>query len=283
MGGSLGMAIRRRGMADSVVGLGRARKRLEPALTLGAVDEITTDPAEALAGADALVVCIPPRLIRKKWAELNELLAPGAFVTDVGSAKAALVAEAETSLPESALFVGSHPMAGSEKTGVEAARGDLFEHACCFVTPTDNTPLDATSLAVRFWKALGSRVTVMHPERHDHLIASISHLPHLLAVSLVENLYAGGDSTLLFRSVLGQGFRDTTRIAAGDAQMWEQIFAENAPALVENIDQTIRLLTEWKELLSRPDGGSEIIEHLTAAAAQRNQLAAEDSNNGPPK
>lgn len=273
MGGSLGMALRRRRMAEAVVGLGRSRKTLERAVTLGALDEAHTEEATALADADALILCLPPRLIRKRWSELAPLIAPGAFVTDVGSVKGAVVREAEAHLSEGVLFIGSHPMAGSEMAGIEAARGDLFDGASCFVTPTDRTPVRALTLAVSFWRALDSRVAIINPERHDRLLAAISHLPHLAAASLVQSLYAQGDSTLLYRSVIGNGFRDTTRIAAGDAQLWEQIFSENREALGENLDRWIGILTRWRELLSRGDASNEIIEGLAKAAEQRRSLA----------
>lgn len=273
MGGSLGMAMRRRRMAETVVGLGRSRRTLERAISLGALDEATTDEAAALGGADALILCLPPRLIRKRWSDVAPLLAPGAFVTDVGSVKGAVVREAETHLPEGVLFIGCHPMAGSEMAGIEAARGDLFDGASCFVTPTDRTPLRALTLAVSFWRALDSRVAIINPERHDRLLAAISHLPHLAATSLVQALYAQGDSTLFYRSVIGNGFRDTTRIAAGDAQLWEQIFSENREALVENLDRWIDILNRWRDLLSRGDTSSEIIETLERAGDQRRSLS----------
>lgn len=274
MGGSLGMAMRRRRMAGVIVGLGRSKKTLERAVSLGALDEFHTEAAEALAGADALILCLPPRVIRKRWSELAPLVEPGTFVTDVGSVKSTVVEEAERHLPGEALFVGSHPMAGSELAGVQAARGDLFEGASCFVTPTERTPVKALTQAVGFWRALDSRVVILTPDRHDQLLAAISHLPHLAAVALVQTLYSRGDSTLFFRSVIGNGFRDTTRIAAGDAQLWEQIFTENREALGENLDRMIEILRHWRELLSRPDSSSEMIEELAEASLHRRGLSA---------
>lgn len=273
MGGSLGLAMRRRRMARTIVGLGRSRKTLERAVALGALDEFQTEAAQALTGADALILCLPPRVIRKRWSELAPLLEPGVFVTDVGSVKSTVVEEAERHLPPETLFIGSHPMAGSEMAGVQAARGDLFEGASCFVTPTGQTSPRALTQAVSFWRALDSRVVVLAPDRHDQLMAGISHLPHLAAVALIQTLYARGDSTLFFRSVIGNGFRDTTRIAAGDAQLWEQIFSENREALGVNLDRLIEILTHWRELLSRPDSSSEMIEELAEAGLHRRGLS----------
>jgi prephenate dehydrogenase len=163
-------------------------------------------------------------------------------------------------------------MAGSELAGVQAARGDLFEGASCFVTPTENTPPAALTRAVSFWRALNSRVVVISPDRHDQLLAATSHLPHLVAVALVQSLYSRGDSTLFFRSVIGNGFRDTTRIAAGDAQLWEQIFSENRDALGQDLDQMIDLLTHWRQLLAQGDS-AEIVEALNEASLARRGLS----------
>lgn len=273
LGGSLGLAMRRRHMADEIVGLGRSRKRLERALQLGALDRIATDPAEALDGADALILCLPPRLIRRRWTEIAGLIAPGCFVTDVGSVKETIVNEAHERLDPSVLFIGSHPMAGSEKSGAEAARGDLFESAACFVTPGDATPARALPLAVAFWRALGSRVVIMDPSRHDRLMAGVSHLPHLCAVSLVQSLYANGDATLFLRAIVGRGFLDTTRIAAGPADVWEQIFTENSAAMVQGLDRLIDILKGWREALDQGDGSAQITDWLTHAADRRRELA----------
>ncbi len=281
MGGSLGMAMRRRRMAEVIVGLGRSRKTLERGLALGALDEIQTDPEKALAGADALILCLPPRVIRKHWGELAPLVEPGTFVTDVGSVKAPVVEEAERHFAPEVLFIGSHPMAGSELAGVQAARGDLFEGASCFVTPTEKTPPAALTRSVSFWRALNSRVVVIAPDRHDQLLAATSHLPHLAAVALVQSLYARGDSTLFFRSVIGNGFRDTTRIAAGDAQLWEQIFTENREALGQDLNRLIGILSHWRELLARGDSSGEIVEGLTLASVQRQELAESTDSPNP--
>lgn len=275
LGGSLGMAMRRRGLADEIVGLGRARKRLDKANQIGALDAITTDAEEAMAGADALILCLPPRLIRKKWAELAALAQPGIFVTDVGSVKEAIVEEGEKAFGDAALFIGSHPMAGSEKAGVESARGDLFESACCFVTPTDRTPAAALALATQFWRAVGSRVVVVNPKRHDALLALISHLPHLAAVALMQTLYDQGDSTPFFRAVIGNGFRDSTRIAAGQPEVWEQIFSENSQALTASLDVLIARLQKWREMLGERNSEGAIIEALDSAGRNRTHLAPE--------
>lgn len=260
-------------MVDQIVGLGRSMKRLEKSRALGAIDIATTDPAEAFAGADAVILCTPPRTIRKVIPEIAPLIEPGAFVTDVGSVKQAIVATGQKFF-DGMQFIGSHPMAGSERAGVEAARGDLFEGAGCFITPVDETPASALTLAHQFWRAVGCRVIVVHPKRHDDLLASISHLPHLVAVAMVQNLYKHGDSTPYLRSVVGNGFRDTTRIAAGSADVWEQIFTENSEAVIRNIDEMIETLGQWRAMLEK-GSGTQIHDALDRISGYRRQLSDE--------
>lgn len=272
LGGSVGMALKKKGLADRVVGLGRSPEHLDRARELGAVDETTTEPADALRGADALISCLPPRNIRESFALVGSLLAPGAFVTDVGSVKRTIVEAGEKELGSDTLFIGSHPMAGSAESGVSAARDDLYEGACCIITPTERTLERALTTATGFWQALGARVTIMTPERHDHVLAGVSHLPHLAAASLVEGLYRDGDSTLLLREILGNGFRDATRIAGADPTLWTQIFAENRTALLENLDAHLEIMREWRELLAREDAGIDIMERLEKARDHRREL-----------
>jgi prephenate dehydrogenase len=256
LGGSLGMALKRRAMVQTIVGLGRSMERLERARQLGAIDEAHTRLESALDGADAIVLAVPPRQIRERFAELAPLLPPGAFVTDVGSVKQRIVEAAEAALPAGTLFVGSHPMAGSEKTGAEHGRSDFYEESACLLTPTERTPAEAVDLARRFWEALGSRVVVIDPAAHDRLLAGVSHLPHVVAAALMQTLARGGDDMETVAAIAGGGLRDTTRIAASDPEMWRQICVENAPALVDRLDDLIAILTDWRGALdkSTPDG-----------------------------
>lgn len=255
LGGSLGMAVRRRGMAECVVGLGRSAERLEQARRLGAIDTGAMRPEEALAGADALILAVPPRQIRESLAGLAPLLEPGTFVTDVGSVKARIVAHAEEILAPEVRFIGSHPMAGSEKTGAEHGRTDFFEGTACILTPTPRTHPEALELAQAFWQRLGGRMVITSPERHDTLLAGISHLPHLVAAALMQMLGRSLASPEEISSIAGGGLRDTTRIAASDPAIWEQIFSENAPALLETLDAYLAVLQEWRAALaqSSPD------------------------------
>lgn len=265
LGGSLGMALKRRAMAQTVVGLGRSVERLERARQLGALDEIHTHPEPALSGADAVVLAVPPRQIRDHLRDFAPLFAPGAFITDVGSVKARIVDEAERALPGGALFIGSHPMAGSEKSGAEHGRSDFYEGSACILTPTERTPAEALDLARRFWEALGSRVLVLDPAEHDRMLAGISHLPHVLASALMQLLARGGRMDDV-AAIAGGGLRDTTRIAAADPDIWRQICTENAPALLEQLDQFIAVLQEWRIAIDRSHPDSRRMGEMFAEA-----------------
>ncbi|MCL5269553.1 MAG: prephenate dehydrogenase/arogenate dehydrogenase family protein [bacterium] len=264
LGGSLGMSVRRRGMAGRVVGLGRSPERLEHARRLGAIDELTTRPEAALDGADALVVALPPAQIRAGWRALAPLLRPGMFVTDVGSVKAPIVAQAERDLPKGLLFIGSHPMAGSEKTGVEHGRDDFYEGAACILTPTARTHPDALALATAFWHALGARIVVAPPDRHDRLLAGLSHLPHLVAAALMQTLGRDWASPAELAAIAGNGLRDTTRIAAADPAIWKDIFTQNAPHLLASLDALLDVPQEWRAALDRPEPDTQALGLLYA-------------------
>lgn len=257
LGGSLGMAVRARGLAGEAVGLGRNAARLEEARELGAVDSFSTDSAEALKGADGLVLALPPRLIREAMTELAPHVEPGIFVTDVGSVKEEIVAAGETLLPAGTLFAGAHPMAGSEKTGAVNGNADFFEGAACLVTPTPVTDSRALEMATDFWSALGSRVIEIDPASHDRLLAGVSHLPHIAAAALMQALARQDVPIETIAKTAGNGLRDTTRIAGADPWMWAQIAAGNARALTGQLDLYIDILRSWREELSATEPGEE--------------------------
>ena len=269
LGGSLGMAARGRGLAAHVVGVGRDQTRLRKAQSLRAIDSFTLHAREALAGADALVLALPPRQIREAWGELADWIAPGTFVTDVGSVKAGIVAAAEAALAPGVLFVGSHPMAGSEKSGIEAARADLYQGAACLITPTAATGPGTLAIAREFWQTLGMRVTELDPAAHDALLAGISHLPHLAAAALMCTLHSGGVSAETLARIAGPGLRDTTRIAASDPELWSQIFSENAPALLDSLDALIAELQRWRKHLHPADPQSLLADYKQASDLRR--------------
>jgi prephenate dehydrogenase len=186
-------------------------------------------------------------------------------VTDVGSTKRSIVEAAEKHLPESVLFVGSHPMAGSEKRGVKFARADMMQGALCILTPTDRTPAQATEAVEGFWRLLGMRTTRMSPEDHDRRLADVSHLPHALAAALVA---MQEDASL---PLAGGGFKDVTRIAAGDGGLWRDIFLDNRDNLR---DSARRLRDQLDALLTRlePEKADELKDWLDAASVKRQRM-----------
>lgn len=251
LGGSIGLALAAAGSLARRVGVGRRASSLRKALEAEAVDEVTRDVGRGVQGADWVILCSPIGRFADLLAGMAPHLSPGVVVTDVGSTKAEVVKLAEQILPRGVTFVGSHPMAGSEQTGVGFARADLFDRALCLVTPTARTPRPAVQRVCRFWGLLGGRTLVLSPRRHDQLLARVSHLPHAVASALVNLSLA--DNAI---EVAGPGFADATRIASGDADMWTDIFRTNRRAMLREIDRTIDELRRLRRRLSRDDASA---------------------------
>lgn len=228
LGGSVGMAALERNLCQEIVGIGRSQTGLQEAIRQGAISRGTTDMRGGLADADLIVLCTPVRHIFSILPEVVAAAPPGAIITDVGSTKNSIVTQGdEITRGTGKFFIGSHPMAGSEKTGVRYSRPDLFEESTCFVTRTSETDNNAFAAICSLWRALGSRLVISRPTRHDSLAAVISHLPHLAAVALVRAVENVNEDRNLIRGIIGNGFRDTTRIAAGSSEMWEDICVDN--------------------------------------------------------
>jgi len=263
LGGSLGLAAKRSMPGVRVVGYGHRPVTLESALKLGAIDEATADVVSAVHDADLVVLCTPVGLFDGLLGQIAPALKRGAIVTDVGSTKRSVVERGESLV---ARFVGSHPMAGSEKRGVEFARADLFDRALCILTPTPRTDPAALDLVDTFWKKIGSRTTHLAPDTHDELLAGVSHLPHLLAAALV----AVQDERAM--DLAGRGFLDTTRVASGDGGLWRDILLDNRDHVRASID---RLKTELDTLSKHLDAQdtTAVKAWLDHAAARRDDLA----------
>jgi prephenate dehydrogenase len=251
LGGSVAKAARQGGLARRIVGIGRDAGRLQPALDDGTLDLAVTDLDAGVRDADFILLAAPvltiEGLLERVW---QAAPAAGAVVTDVGSTKRNIVRAAERLAATRPLaFVGSHPMAGSEQAGYRVARPDLFRGATVIVTPTETTELAALKETTEFWEALGARVSSLDPETHDRTVAAISHLPHLIACALVDGAARAEPAALEFAA---RGFRDTTRIAAGDPDMWAEIFLANRDALTATVDAFREALGELQQVI---DGG----------------------------
>jgi prephenate dehydrogenase len=265
IGGSLGMALRRRRLARQVVGWSRKPRTLRLARRCGAIDAGTTNLRRAVAEANVIVLATPGDTIIPLARRVAPFMRPGSFLTDVGSSKARIINALDGTLPNHVPFVGTHPLAGSEVRGIDAARADLFERSCCIITSTRTTNPKALAAVRRLWHALGCRVVVMNPERHDALLAATSHLSHALAWCLA------GVPTHEALAVAPPSFMEMTRIAKSDPRLWEAIFLSNRAQLLRAMSQFER---RWKRLRSLITQGRRAPLHrfLTAAPAQRMSL-----------
>ncbi len=230
IGGSIGLAARWYGLAAHIVGVGRNPDSLARAVRVGAIDEASLDLAGAVHQADLAVFCTPVERIAEQVLSVASGCARGTLLTDAGSTKAAIVAALEGRLPSGVAFVGSHPLAGSEKRGPDHADAQLFQGRLTVLTPSPSSDPAAVEKTGAFWQALGSRVRLMTPQEHDKALALTSHLPHLLASALAGIL---PDE---LRDLTATGFRDTTRVAAGDPSIWTGIFTQNRGAVLHALE-----------------------------------------------
>ena len=260
LGGSAGLALKAFDPNIKVAGVGRRRESLEQARAIGAVDTIHTDVAEAVAATDLVILATPVGAFEKHMRSVAERLRPGAIVTDVGSTKVSVVRAAHRLLG-AGRFCGSHPMAGSERKGPGFARADLFHGATCILTPTHVTPPEVAEKVRTLWQRMGMRTVTMTPARHDRVIARVSHLPHALA-SLLMLLPEMADL-----DVSATGFRDTTRLASGDPEMWRDIFLTNRAGILRALDDFHKSLRGLRELVA--DGDGKGLEEFFAAAKKR--------------
>lgn len=264
LGGSVALAARRRGVARVVVGVSRRRETAERARETGVVEAASHRAAEVLAGADLVVLATPLEATETTLRGLAPHLPEGALVTDVGSVKGSLAERLPGRLSRGAVFVGAHPMAGSHHRGLEHARADLFEGAVCVLTPTAATPPEALAQVRAFWEGLGSHVVQRSPGQHDLEVAWMSHVPHGLAFAFAAALEAAPEGS---GALAGAGFRDFTRIARADPELWADILNANRKqvtgplrTVAESIESLVRLLEA---------GDAEALERALAAARER--------------
>ncbi len=242
LGGSLGLALRQRRLADCVTGFVRRAASVRECEKVGAVNLAIRDLRDSVQGSDLIVLCTPIAQMQPLVQQMLPTLKPGAIVTDVGSAKATIVRDLESLVEKAgAHFVGSHPMAGAEKMGVAAARADLFLNAVSVITPTRKTNKAAAARIAGLWESVGARVLRLTPERHDELVSRSSHLPHVVAATLA-NLVLDPRWPEQQTELCANGFRDTTRVASGSPEMWRDIALANGKHLGRAVDLFIREL-----------------------------------------
>ncbi len=251
MGGSLGLALKRRAPDVKVVAYARRVETRETALSLAAADRVVDTPEQAARGSDLVVLCVPVLRLVEMARACVPGLEPGAVLTDVGSTKYDVIAAIAPVLEGSgAEFIGSHPIAGSEETGMEAAREDLYRDATVVVTPQTGSTPDAVSRTVTFWEILGSNVQVMTPQAHDAIVARTSHLPHLVAAALVGAVCRDPED---IAPLCGSGFRDATRIASGSAEIWHDIVRTNRSAIQAELDAFTASMDLLRKLIDDED------------------------------
>jgi prephenate dehydrogenase len=257
IGGSIGLALRQRGLAEEVVGVGRRTASLEKAAEFGTIDRGTTNLAEGVAGADVAIVATPVAAIVDAVRSVAQA-APRAAITDAGSTKAEICralrvagqgSPAAPAVP-AGRFVGSHPLAGDHRTGPEYARGDLFEDRTVVITPQDDTPPGLVERFQEFWQSLGAEVALLSPEEHDRALAATSHLPHLVAAAL-----AGATPEEWLR-LTGTGWADATRIAAGDPELWTQIFEQNRAGVIDALRRFEHRLQALEKAIADSDNAA---------------------------
>jgi len=252
IGGSLGGIMRRDGIAGRVVGIGRSKDNLDNALGRGLIDEAQTDAKKGVQGADLVVLCCPVGKFEEVARLIKPYLRDQAVVTDVGSVKGALAHRLEDIFHLKARYVPAHPIAGSERSGAEAADLELFRGAKCILTPTAKTDTRALGLVTDLWEATGAIVERMTPEEHDMILAAVSHMPHVAAFALVDAVESMPEGEKALGYAAG-GFKDTTRIAASHEDVWRDICLLNRQNIIKTLDAYHEALWRLRDIIESGD------------------------------
>lgn len=280
LGGSLGQALRERRLAGSVVGYVRRAASVAECKKFNAADAATGDLLSAVKDAELIVLCTPIAQMRPLVERMLPALSAGAIITDVGSVKGSVVRDLERLVARAgAHFVGSHPMAGSEKTGVSAARADLFVNAVCVVTPTPRSNPAAVRKVEQLWKSVRGRLLALTPAAHDALVSRSSHLPHVVAAGLA-NLVLGAGHSKAQSCLCANGFRDTTRIASGSPEMWRDIALANRDNLSLSLKAFLADLENFRRALKKKDARA-VLQFFEAAKARRDRWSAKAPSPSP--
>ena len=271
MGASLGLAIKKKKLAKEIIGIGHNEASLKEALAVGAIDESTLDLKKGIQGADLIVLATPVNTIIESLDVIGAEFKRSVIITDLGSSKTAIVERAEKVLHHSVLFVGSHPLVGSEKRGPTYANASLYEGGTCVMTPTDKTNRLAKEKIKQFWTQLGLNVKLMSPVEHDESLAFISHLPHLSAFALMKVLPEN------VNDIITQGLKDSTRIAASDAHMWKDIALSNHKYVLKSLDEYVKVLASIRKAIISKDQEA-LVETFKQSKVKRERLDKAHSN-----
>lgn len=269
IGGSLGMAWKAAGAVAEVVGITRRPETIDEAVGVGAIDRGTLDPAEGVDGADLVILAVPVRSIVPLFRAVRPHVKPGAIVSDVGSTKESICRAIWSEGTGEALFIGGHPMAGSEREGVLAGDPYLFQNAPYILVPPEGAPREAVDRLAELVRATGARPLVMAADVHDHIVATVSHIPHLIATALVRFAAEEAEATPGLLELAAGGFRDTTRVASGPEDVWTDICMTNASPIAAGLERFEAVLRRLRESLEVGDA-----EGLREALAYSRQVRA---------
>lgn len=272
IGGSLAMAMRQKGLCGQITGIGRKMENLVAAKKLGVVDSFTQDIEDGVKDADLVIAAVPVLKTVEVIKRAAPHLKPGALVTDVGSVKSAIVDGVEAVIPEGVHFVGAHPIAGTENSGVAAAFPELFVGHKCILTPTESTDKNALAAVRKIWQEAGATVVVMDAEVHDWILAATSHLPHIIIYNLVSAVGDTANRRGDIMSYSAGGFKDSTRIASSPPEIWSDICGMNKAYILENIENFQKRLEAIKKFIQAGDLTS-LTREFTKAKEFRDSLA----------
>lgn len=278
IGGSFAMALRNANMVEKIVGVGRSWENLSSALGTYVIDAAETSAANAVEGADLVVLAVPVGQMSGIMQEIAPVLPTHTVITDVGSTKQDVIELAARFMPGHLdRFVPGHPIAGAERSGVKAATDNLFQGKNVILTPLQETREDALNLVKDLWQKCGAIVHEMPPKVHDQIFAAVSHLPHVLAYALVADIAARPNASDLFQFAAG-GFRDFTRIASSSPEMWRDICLANRDAMVEELDSYLAQVHQMRDAIANGDGGA-LEKIFDAARNARNAWISGAGNN----
>ena len=267
LGASFALALKENGLCRTITGYGRNRENLQRAKERNIIDSFEQDPVAACRDSDLIMLSAPVGSFLGLAKAIVPALKKGAVLTDVGSVKGKLVREIEKMMPKAVHYIGGHPIAGSDRSGIDSANAELFRNARCVITPTENSDPSALDIIQNLWKALGSEIVILNPEEHDRIYASVSHLPHLIAYAMVNTVAEMDRSYLDFS---GKGFMDSTRIACSSEELWNDICFLNRDNLVEVLAVFQKNLYRMDQYLKTGDEASLKAEFRKARTLREN-------------
>lgn len=271
IGGSFALSLRKVGFDGKIAGTGRKKENLIRAKELGVIDEYSTIPIEGVKDADLILLSTPVGQFPKIVEEIREHLKKGAIVTDVGSVKAEVVKKLEHLMPEGVSFVGGHPIAGKECSGVEAASSKLFNNTRCIITPSSNTDRKALKKILDLWSTFGSKTVLMTPDEHDSIFATVSHLPHVVAYVLINTIIDLNENILPHG---GRGLSDMTRIALSPSNLWRDICSYNRENILKSLDHFSSCISHIKRLIEKSEWNN-LEKEFQKAKTERQKLESD--------